>query len=170
MTNEIFELVARSEDSVKAALAMGEVAELFEQKALEVFKGQITGLVQKSFPDAEYADEGDWRSLGIPIRKAEYLLYVNYDWKAMMVQQDVSKRDSATEKKLSEKMAALTGDAGDDWEGTIVWAATPKKFRYPTLVSVDESLYFYELYKLYKERPQEVADEIVRIAKVLEKV
>jgi hypothetical protein len=169
MTDEIFELIARSEDSVKAALAMGEVAGLFEQKALEAFKGQITGLVQKSFPDAGYEKEGAWHTLCIPIRKADYLLYVNYDWKAMTVQPSESKRDSATEKKLSQKMMALTGYGGSDWNGTIVWAANDKKFCYPTLMSVDESLYFYELYKLYKERPQEAADEIVRIAHALEK-
>jgi hypothetical protein len=170
MTNEIFELLANSEDSVKAALAISEAARLFEQKALEAFKGQVTGLVQKSFPDAEYGEEDDWYSLGIPIRKAEYLLYVNYDWKAMTVQPSESKRDSATEKKLSQKMMALTGVGWNDWNGTIVWATNDKKFCYPTLASVDKSLYFYELYKLYKERPQEAADEIMRIAYALEKV
>jgi hypothetical protein len=170
MTNEIFELVAKSEDSVKAALAMGKAAGLLEQKALEAFKGQITALVQKSFPGAGYEKERGWNSLCIPIRKAEYLLYVNYDWKAMTVQPSESKRDSATEKKLSQKMMALTGDGGSDWNGTIVWAVNDKKFCYPTLVSVDESLYFYGLYKLYTERPQEVADKIIGIARELESV
>ncbi|GHU99846.1 hypothetical protein FACS189483_09530 [Spirochaetia bacterium] len=171
MTNDIFELVAKSGDSVKAALAMGEAAGLFGQKALEAFKGQITGLVQKSFPDAEYEKENDWRSLCIPIRKAEYLLYVNYDWKAMTVQPDEKiKRDSALEKNLSQKMMALTGDGGDDWKGKIVWAAKDKKFCYPTLGSVDESLYFYELWKVYTEHSQEVADRIISIARELESV
>jgi hypothetical protein len=88
----------------------------------------------------------------------------------MMVHPSESKRDSATEKKLSQKMMSLTGDGGTDWNGTIVWAANDKKFCYPTLVSVDESLYFYELYKLYTERPQEVADKIIGIARELESV
>jgi hypothetical protein len=170
MTNEIFELVAKSEDSVKAALVMGEAAGLFKQKALDSFKGQITELVKKSFPAAGYEKEDDWNTLCIPIRKDEYLLYVNYDWKAMTVQPSESKRDSATEKKLSQKMVELTGCGGSDWNGTIVWAANDRKFCYPTLVSVNESLYFYELYKLYKDRPQEAADEIMRIAYALEKV
>jgi hypothetical protein len=170
MTNEIFELVAKSEDSVKAALAIGEVAGLFPQKALEAFKGPVTELVKKSFPNAGYEEEDGWNSLGIPIRNEEYLLYVNYDWKAMTVQPGEGERDRATEKKLSQEMATLTGCGGSDWKGKIVWAANDKKFCYPTLGSVDESLYFYELYKLYKERPQEAADEIARIAHALEKV
>jgi hypothetical protein len=172
MTNEIFEMVAQSANSVKAALAMSEAAGLFKRKALEAFKCPVTELVKKSFPTAEYADEkaGGWYSLCVPIRKDEYLLYVNYDWKAMTVQSSGGERDSETEKKLSQKMMELTGCGGSDGNGSIVWASNDKKFCYPTLVSVDESLYFYELYKLYKERPQEAADEIKRITHALEKV
>jgi hypothetical protein len=42
--------------------------------------------------------------------------------------------------------------------------------RYPGLEAVDEALYFYRLCKLYTERPQEVADRIISIAKALESV
>jgi hypothetical protein len=173
MDDAILKQITKDDYSVRAALAISGAMGLLKPSINEAFKGQITDLVQKSFPDAEYeveTEDDSWHSICIPIRNEEYLLYVNYDWKAMTVQPSESKRDSATEKKLSQKMMALTGYGGNDWDGTIVWAANDKKFCYPTLVSVDESLYFYRLYKLYTERPQEVADEIIRIARELESV
>jgi hypothetical protein len=168
MENEIFKLVAQSEDSVKAALAISEAVSLLDQNVREEFKDTITGLVKKSFPDAEYEPEGtdNWYSIDIPIKQGKYNLWVNYDWKAMMVGNRSG--DAKTEKALAEKMSEITRDRGTSY-GNCIWAAKGT-VAYPALSTADERLYLYQLYKLYTEKTQEVADKIVSIVRALESV
>ena len=168
MEDAIFKLVAQSEDSVKAALAICGAAGLFDQKVKEQFKGPITTLVKKVFPDAEYEPEGtdNWYSIDIPIKQGKYNLWVNYDWKGLLVGERSA--DVKTDKALAEKMSELTGDSGTSW-GTFIWA-NKEGMMYHSLSSADEKLYLYELYKRYSEKPQEVADKIISIAQALEAV
>ena len=81
------------------------------------------------------------------------------------------KRDAKAEEALSNKMNSLIEDSGVSWgENSTVFWANKKKLTYPPLAFVDENLYLYELYKLYTERPQKVADRIIAIARELESV
>ncbi|MDR2634181.1 MAG: PD-(D/E)XK nuclease family protein [Treponema sp.] len=170
--DEIFKLITRSEDSVKAALAIREAVGLLEPHVKKAFTGSIIDLVKKTFPDAEGPLDSDgWYYIEIPIKQEKYSLSVNYDWKSLCMNAFADTRDAGEEKVLSQKMNGLTGDSGTSWgESSGVFWANKKKLAYPTLASVDESLYFYELYKLYTERPQEVLDRIVSMACALEAV
>ena len=168
MEDAIFKLITKNDDSVQAALAICGAAGLFDQKVKEQFKGPITTLVKKVFPDAEYEPEGtdNWYSIDIPIKQGKYNLWVNYDWKGLLVGERSA--DVKTDKALAEKMSELTGDSGTSW-GKFIWA-NKEGMMYHSLSSADEKLYLYELYKLYSEKPQEVADKIISIAKALEAV
>jgi hypothetical protein len=168
MEDEIFKQITKDDDSIRAALAISGAINLLDQKVKEEFQGPITTLVKKSFPDAEYEPEeaDNWYSIDIPIRQGNYNLWINYDWKNLMVGDRSG--DAKTEKALAEKMSELTGDSGTSY-GNCIWAAKGA-VAYPALSSADERLYLYGLYKLYSEKPQEAADRIVSIARALEAV
>jgi hypothetical protein len=168
MEDEIFKQITKDDDSIQAALAINETIGLLDQKVKEEFKGPITELVKKSYPDAEYEPEGtdNWYSIDIPIKQGKYNLWINYDWKNLMVGDRSD--DAKTEKFLAERMSGITGDSGTSY-GTCIWAVKGV-VAYPALSSADERLYLYDLYKLYStsEGRQEVADRIVSIARALE--
>jgi hypothetical protein len=170
MEKEIFELITKDDDSVRAALAISGAVGLFDQKVKEEFKGPITELVKKSFPDAVYTAAERWYMIQVPIKGGNYLLDVNYDWKSFHVEVcvDEKERNRQAEDHMAREMATLTNHPSEPaGEGVFaLWETN----RYPGLEAVDEALYFYRLCKIYFERPQEVADRIIGIARELESV
>jgi hypothetical protein len=106
----------------------------------------------------------------VPIKGGNYLLDVNYDWESFYVEVcvDEKERDHQLEKHMAEKMTLCTNHPSEP-AGKDVFALWGTN-RYPGLESVDETLYFYRIYKVYTERPQEVADRIIAIARALESV
>jgi hypothetical protein len=169
MEEAIFKLIIKDEDSVRAALVIRESLD-FDGRTLENFKGPITALVKNAFPDAEYATDDGWYMIQVPIKGGNYLLDVNYDWKSFYIEVcvDEKERNRQVEDRMAREMAALTNHPGEPAGNGIfaLWGTN----RYPGLEAVDDALYFYKLCKIYSERPQEVADKIVSIARALESV
>jgi hypothetical protein len=169
--DEIFNLITKDDDSVKAALAIREAAGRFEPKVKKAFKDSIMPLLKNALPDAEGPmDSGDgWYFIEISINQGKYTLNVDYDWKSLYTYASQDKRNAEEEKILSQKMNALTGVSGISWpEKTGIFWINTEKLTYPTLALDDKNLYLYELYKLYTQRPQEVVDRIVSMARTLE--
>jgi hypothetical protein len=169
MENEIFELVAKDDDTVRAALAICGAMD-FKSRALEAFKGPITGLVKNAFHGAVgYTVAEGWSMMQVEVMGGNYVLDVNYDWTSFEIEVcvDEKERDIQVEKRITEKMARCTNHpsaAGAKVFG--LWGTN----RYPGLESVDDALYFYKLCKVYIDHPQEAAARIVAIAHALESV
>jgi hypothetical protein len=107
MKEEIFKLIAGNDDLGRAALEIREVAD-FRERAWDEFKGPITVLVQKVFPDAEYCERKEWYYLNVPIKDGRYRFGVNYLWdKAYVQAANVEDAASGEDKALYEKMSAL---------------------------------------------------------------
>ncbi|GHV91765.1 hypothetical protein AGMMS50268_22680 [Spirochaetia bacterium] len=168
MEDAIFKLVTKDDDSVRAALAISGAMD-FGNRALDAFKGPITTLVQKAFPDAVYTPADGWYMIQVPINNGNYLLDVNYDWKSFDVEVCVEEkeRNRQAEERMAKEMAARTNHQNEAGDHIFALYGTN---RYPGLETVDEALYFYRLWKEYTERPQEVANRIIGIAKALESV
>jgi hypothetical protein len=167
MEDEIFKLVTRDDDAVQAALAISGAMD-FKQRALEAFKGPITALVKEAFHGTvEYNVEGDWSMIQVEVMGGNYILDVNYDWKSFEIEvgADEKERSPQVEKRIAEEMVRCTNHPSVT--GAKVFALWGTN-RYPSLESVNEALYFYRLCKVYIERPQEVADRIISIARSLE--
>ncbi|GHV02357.1 hypothetical protein FACS189485_02560 [Spirochaetia bacterium] len=168
MEDAIFKQITKDDDSVRAALAISGALD-FDNKALDAFKGPITTLVQKAFPDAVYTPADGWYMLQVPVNGGNYLLDVNYDWKSFDVEVCVEEkeRNRQAEERMAKEMAARTNHQNEKSDGIFALYGTN---RYPGLETVDEALYFYRLWKEYTEHSQEVADRIIGIAKALESV
>jgi hypothetical protein len=173
MENEIFKLVTKDDDSVKAALAIRGAMD-FKSRALEAFIGPITKLVEDGFHGTvECNVENDWNMMQVEVMGGNYVLDVNYDWEALYweapyieVCVDGKERDRQFEKRLVEEMTKWTNQAGTPEDTGFAFYGT----RYPGLDPADKEWYFYRLAKLYTEHPQEVADKIIAIANTLEDV
>jgi len=168
MEDEIFKLITKDDDSVRAALAICGAVD-FNNKALETFKCNVLELVKKTFPDAEYAVDEGWYFIQVSIMGGNYLLDVNYDWKSLHIENcvDEKERNHQIEDRITQKMAEITNRKNENKNGIFAIYGT---YRYSDFESVDENLYFYKLCKLYTERPQEAADKIINIARALENV
>jgi hypothetical protein len=169
MEAKIFKLLIKNDDTVRAAQAISGALD-FKGKALEAFKEQICPRVKKKFTEAKYDDSDaadDWYRLRIPIRDGHYFLDVNYTWQSFYVGVYAKKgRNRQLEDLMEKKMAELTEHkSADTAEGIFaLWG----KGCYQGLKNLDKVTYFYKLYKLYIERPQEVAKKIIDMAKALE--
>jgi hypothetical protein len=168
MEDAIFKLITKDDDSVRAALAIDGAMD-FYNRALDVFKGPITALVQKAFPDAVYTTDDGWYMLQVPINNGNYLLDVNYDWKSLDIEvcAEEKERNRQAEERMAKEMTMRTNHKNEAGDHIFSLYGTN---RYPGLETVDEALYFYRLCKVYTEKPQEAADKIISIAKALEAV
>ncbi|MDR0585590.1 MAG: PD-(D/E)XK nuclease family protein [Treponema sp.] len=168
MEDAIFKQITKDDETGRAALAIRNAAD-FDSKAREAFKGPITELVTKAWPDgAEYLEEEGWRYIWLPIKNGNYHVSFNYLWDkaGIQVAPDASGVSPEEKNALYEKMSGLFGlrpkpDTGFVWynEG-LSWPFFAR----------DEWLYTFHLCKLYTEHPQEVADKIIGIARELESV
>ncbi|MDR2480753.1 MAG: PD-(D/E)XK nuclease family protein [Spirochaetaceae bacterium] len=167
MENEIFKLVTQSDDTGWAALAICNAAD-FDSKAREAFKGPITKLVARAWPaGAEYAQEDAWEFMWLSIKNGNYYLEINYlGWDVCIEAGDKAVTTKEEKNALYEKMSGLFSirpKPDDDY----VWCGNDLGW---TSCARDDELYTFHLCKLYTERPQEVADKIIAIARELESV
>ncbi|WP_461255065.1 PDDEXK-like family protein [Treponema sp. R80B11-R83G3] len=172
MENEIFELITKNDDSVRAALDISRNMD-FNKKVLEEFKEHITKLVQDKFtpPVAVFRpNNGDgWDMIQIEIMGGDYILDVNYDWKSFEIEcciENEKERNPQIEVRMKDEMVNFTKCKNEKNDKVFSICTN----RYPFKEPVDEDLYFYRLAKLYTEHPQEVADKIIDIALALEGV
>jgi hypothetical protein len=174
MEKELLKLVCKSEDTVRAALAIsGAVtgnAEFQGELAYNEFYGPILELVKKSFPEARRDAGKDYDGIYVPIQEGNYWLFVNYDWYRVEIDfnQPDYKSNPKLEAAIAKKMSEITGlenNGGED----VVWFRDDS-IKYPTLSSVADDLYYYRLYMLYKKNPREVADRIISMARALKEV
>jgi hypothetical protein len=166
MEDKIFKLVIKNDDTVRAAQAICCALD-FDNKAREAFKEQILPLVKNEFKEAiPDSERGGWYYIRIPIREGHYFLDVNYDWKSFSVVRAKKERDRQLEKCMAEKMVEFTRHKTEKNGPHIfdLW----RKGCYDGLA--DDDLYLYRLYKVYTERPQEVAKKIIDMANALEKL
>jgi hypothetical protein len=171
MEDAIFKLVTQSDDTVRAALKIRDAAADFDNKALEAFQDSITERVAKGWPDgAEYREEEGWKYLNIPIRDGKYELQINYLWDKICVQSQTQKAASSPEgKALCKKMNELfKATEKPDTEACHAWYSA--EISWPSIDHDDDDWYNYRLCKLYLERPLEVVDKIISIARDLENV
>jgi hypothetical protein len=167
MENEIFKLITQSDDTGRAALAIRSAAD-FNGKAWEAFKGPITEQTIKEWPaGAEYIEEYGWYYTWLPIRNGNYWLGINYLWDKVSVQVSSEAKGvtEAENKALYEKMSGLFGLRPPS-NPNFVWYSEGQSW--PSFAR--DELYHFHLCKLYTERPQEVADKIISIARELESV
>jgi len=177
MENAINALIKESRDSYAAALLISNaVKELdFDQKACEVFRDQVSNLVKKTLPDAEYLEEGkgndEWDYLSIPIGH-NCKLQINYDMISIAVESVNSKKvDAGTADKIIKTMSGFTGLRNGDWGENYIWACASAK--YPGLEDIDidnDDIYKFELYRLYSKDPRAAADKIVAMANALKNI
>jgi hypothetical protein len=168
MENEIFKLVTKDDDTVRAALAISGATD-FGDKAREAFKEAVLPLVKKACPNAVYTPAEGWFMIQVEIMGGNYVLDVDYDWKSFGIEVcvDEKERNRQVEKRMAEEMAKYINQTSTPGDAVFAIYGTS---RYPSLESVDEKLYFYRLCKVYIEHPQEVADRIISIANTLESV
>jgi hypothetical protein len=167
MENEIFKLVTKDDDTVRAALAISGATD-FGNKAWEAFKGPVTALVQKAFPHAEYIEEDGWYYLGVPVRNGNFWLEVNYLWDKVCLQipDDAETLTEAEIAALYEVMSRCFNQRPARKNERLPWSG--EGIAWPSFAQDD--LYQFHLYKLYAEKPQEVAEKIIAIAHALESV
>ena len=163
MENAVAQLIIQSEDYVKAAAAIKQALETFENQAYALFKDKVLPQLQKSIAQASWNDESNkWCSINIPFKNGNYIFSVNYNWREMAIWLGDSNKggNSKEENAIRKKMTALTGAADDQWGDIYVWASSGVP--YPGLGdSDDDSLFFYKLNKQYLEHTSEVVNAIV---------
>jgi hypothetical protein len=167
MEHEIFKLVTQSDDTGRAALAISGVTD-FGGKALEAFKGPITGRVIKRWPDAFYDAEADgWYYISLPLKKERFFLTINYLWDKVSIQAAPDAKGVTTEEKnaLYESMSGLFS-LHPKPNDKFVWYSDG--LSWPSFAR--DELYKFHLCKFYTEYPQEAADKMIGIAGELESV
>jgi len=170
MEEEIFKRITQNEPSVRAALDISRNMD-FMKKALEAFECQVLKLVKDKLPVAVFTPAEGLNMIQVEIMDGNYILDVNFDWKTFCIEVDKNekeKRNRQIEARLIQKMVEITNHKNENRDDGIFDLYGTN--RYPGLESVDEDLYFYRLYKLYTENPQEAADRIINIAYELENV
>jgi len=173
MEKAIVSLVAQSEDSVKAAIAIKQAVESFDNLTCELFKTTILDSLKKHIPDAEYnetTDLGGWYYISLPIKNksGQYDLQINYDWVKMCVQitGTIKSAESSEKKALNKIMSELTGTDGEIWDNSYVWGT--KEFSYPPFSDIEDvDLYCCKLYKEYSENTTEVVNTILKYINAL---
>jgi len=167
MENAINALISESSDSYAAAAAISRAYnELdFDNMAFEIFKegGEIFRLVKSKVPDAQYLETDDWYYLSIPVNNG-LALSVNYDWKKFAVEASEGKKVSADlTDKVRKTMSGMLGVRNGD-DDSVWWSESGK---YLGIDTEEDDLYKFELYKMYSQNPQAVADRIVSMVTAL---
>jgi hypothetical protein len=164
----IVDLIIQSEETIRAAVAIGNVLSTIDDTNWELFKGVIFENVKNKFPKAETEENvWDWSDIYVPIKKGAYFLYVNYDWKSITVEAEKRKMPPQMKREINKVMTALTGFSDDSIDGN--WLVN-ETARYPGLETVDDAIYPYLLYKKYKQNPTEAANHIITMVNELEKI
>jgi hypothetical protein len=169
MEEEIFKKITKDEDTVRAALDISCNMD-FKEKALEAFKGPVLKLVKEEFQVAVFNPAEGLNMIQVEVMGGNYILDVNFDWKTFSIECGIEKkeeRNSQIEARLTQVMTDYTNHINENRDGIFDLYGTN---RYPGFETVDEDLYFYKLYKLYTEQPQEAADKIINITRELENV
>jgi hypothetical protein len=173
---EVFNTITKSEEVWLDTCKIKDAVNTMDDRILQLFKDPILGLVQKQIPEAEYDedDEPDLYSIAIynlSKPSGKYNLHINYDWRrAALWAHDKRNVRSKEGKVLSQKMSELFGANDSEEDEHAAWISGEISWPAFSNVLEDVNRYFYRLYKLYSENPQEVADKIVNIYRELEKV
>jgi hypothetical protein len=169
MEDAIFKRITKNDDSVRAALAVSKNVD-FGKAAWEAFKGPIYTMVQAAWPGSVdcIPREDGWDYLWLDFNDEKFGLSVNYLWDQVELKtEDGSDANSPEGKALYEKMSAeFNRRPTPSQTNNVVWFS--RGLWWPEFAN--DELYQFHLYKLYTERPQEVAERIVSIARALESV
>jgi hypothetical protein len=167
MNEDILESIFQSEESTEAANAVKEALDEMDGESKELFKGKVLEHVTETFPDAYYHAKWGWNYIDIPIHK-KYDLWVNYDlYSVRLALQDGKKHDADLEKTLADKMANFTNAKNETPD--IVWESWGSEgLWYKGLADSAEHRIPFEQYKLFKDHPEQAAQEIVQLAQMLE--
>jgi hypothetical protein len=169
MEDAIFKLVTQSDDSVRAALAVNKNVD-FGKAAWEAFKGTIYETVLAAWPQGsvDCISEDGWDYLWLDFKDGKFGLSVNYLWNQVELRtEDGSDANSPEGKAFYEKMGAeFNRRPMPSQVNNVVWLS--RDLWWPGFAN--DELYQFHLYKLYTERPQEVAERIVSIVRALESV
>jgi hypothetical protein len=167
MDKEVVELITKSEESIRAAVAIKGVLENAKNESWELFNGSILEKVKNVLPQAVLHDDEDkdgvWYAILVPLLSGQYDLYVSYDWKGIGIWGD--KANPVLERKLAEKISEITGCDDEKWQD-VVWVT--QRARYPGMENVDVAYYDYELYREFVKNPDAAARQIVSIVQALE--
>jgi hypothetical protein len=168
MNKAIADLIMQSEETIRAAAEIDNVLDIIDEEKWELFAGVVFENVKTKFPEADIQENvDDWYDISVPIKNGAYTLYVNYDWKKIMVEKGKTKISKQTKEKINRVMTALT--SGSDYGNDGEWRAE-ETIRYPGMETADEAVYPYLLYKKYKQNPTEAANHIITMATELEKI
>jgi hypothetical protein len=169
MNTEIFKLVTQSDESVRAALEVSKNVD-FGKTAWDAFKGPIYEMILAAWPQGSVdciSGEDGWNYLWLDFKDGKFGLSVNYLWDQVELKtEDGSDANSPEGKALYEKMSAEFDRRPAPPQANIVWSS--RGLWWPGFAN--DELYQFHLYKLYTEKPQEVADRIIAIARALEGV
>ena len=164
MEKEIESLISQSEDSLRAAIAIKQAVESFDQRVRDLFSTKILERLQKCFPEAKWSEGGGWNYIYLPVKDGKYILYINYNWRKMGIEIKTKKNVNLNEKNaLHKKMSELTGITGENRKN-YAWYSV--KFSYPNFpdsFNIDNDLYSYKLYKEYSKNSAKVVNSIVNI-------
>jgi hypothetical protein len=168
MEKTILKEITQSDETIKAALEIYKVLNDIDSINWEKFKNNVFENVKKQLPAADFQENVDgWDYIDIPLKNGAYILYVNYDWKKITVEQGKKKISESIGKNIHKLMADLYGVSDDEFSDG-VWLA--ENTRYPRLKSVDEEIYPYLLYRQYEQNPAEAANHIIKMVDELEKI
>ena len=180
MEKEIDDLISASRDNYVAAIRIADAYDriYFNEKAKKIFMegGEIykqvkDKLKEKKLPDLNYYDDrGDgWDCFAVTFGNG-CILDINYDMKAFRIKADKKNPISAeTAETIKGIMVQKIKDRGENEKGYI-WHSS-KNAKYPDINDVDcDDVYFYDLYKIYSEEPQSVANWIVSLVEELKNI
>jgi hypothetical protein len=101
----------------------------FDNRAWDEFKGPVTALVQKAFPDAEYIAEDGWYYLGLPVRNGNFWLEVNYLWDKIYLEiPDDAEPSSDAEKKALYEVRGKHFNSGQQAITTVCCGSARKPY------------------------------------------
>ncbi|GMO57473.1 MAG: hypothetical protein Ta2G_17190 [Termitinemataceae bacterium] len=174
---KILEEIVENDATIQAALKIQKVMNdvNIKKKLWELFKiligkkEELAHLKCKDNEDEEGEDEA-WYYLDIPIKNEKYHLWVDCTWGMCLYLKNAATSKSDEANYLKEKIEKLTGLRTEDTKGfgkETIWVNT--KNRYPVLKEIDDDAYHYALYKQYKDHPEEVANEILKIVEEIQK-
>ena len=168
MEKEIAELIIESPESIHAAVAINNALQEFNNESKVLFKNKILNLVKSTKPQAEEYSQENWHGICIPILNGQYLLYIDYNWKAIELCRSGDVVKPVIEEKLAAKMSEITHCDNEKRDVVIFWATY--KGCYPGMENADIRHYDYELYRQYAKNHDDVVNKILSIVQALEKI
>ena len=166
MKNAINQLIIKSDDNIKAAIAIYEAIESLDDQTYDSFKNKVLVQLQKIIADASWKEDG-WSQIIVPIKNNKYTLAINYNWWeiGIWIDENIKNNDTKEINSLFKKMDELTGVKGNEWEDGCIWGSD--EVVHPGLSNVEEELYPYKLYKQYTENTADVVNTIVKMVNEL---